>query len=374
MPKITFKNPQGRSRRRRSPSSASAGLSILDAAEECGARVGHACGGNLACSTCHVYVEQGLDSLREISDKENDIMDKAFDVRPESRLGCQAQARRRGRRRRDQRGEPARLARREPRRAQEATQRQQLRVTSRTTWCWLLGSQHVSVPAYAIVTSATARACVGPGMAEKGRVVADLAAARAHGLILGEPGLAVSRRRRRAPSRADREVAVASSRPRDPCRSRACEMLREHATSSIVESPGNRERGSRCAMEGRRAACSQRRSAASARDRRCGRRTATRPPQRSCTGTARDEAVAAILDDRAAGSDCRDRRRRRARADDHHAAIRARPQGARRARTRTRLQLIGLAGPRTDAVAGLVRHCRRWRAPAVAATSRQAHE
>jgi 2Fe-2S ferredoxin len=66
------------------------GLTILDAAEECGARVGHACGGNLACSTCHVYVEQGLDSLPEISDKENDIMDKAFDVRPESRLGCQA--------------------------------------------------------------------------------------------------------------------------------------------------------------------------------------------------------------------------------------------------------------------------------------------
>ena len=65
-------------------------MTILDAAEECGARVGHACGGNLACSTCHVYVEAGLDSLGEISDKENDIMDKAFDVRPESRLGCQA--------------------------------------------------------------------------------------------------------------------------------------------------------------------------------------------------------------------------------------------------------------------------------------------
>jgi 2Fe-2S ferredoxin len=37
-----------------------------------------------------VYVEEGLESLPEISDKENDIMDKAFDVRPESRLGCQA--------------------------------------------------------------------------------------------------------------------------------------------------------------------------------------------------------------------------------------------------------------------------------------------
>ena len=89
MPKITFKNPIG-------PKSAGPltiecrkGLTVLEAAEEHGARVGHACGGNLACSTCHVYVEQGFDSLDEISDKENDIMDRAFDVRPESRLGCQ---------------------------------------------------------------------------------------------------------------------------------------------------------------------------------------------------------------------------------------------------------------------------------------------
>ncbi len=89
MATVTFRNPTG-------PGSlpvvvdVKPGSSVLDAAEECGARVGHACGGNLACSTCHVYVERGLDSLGEISDKENDIMDKAFDVRPESRLGCQA--------------------------------------------------------------------------------------------------------------------------------------------------------------------------------------------------------------------------------------------------------------------------------------------
>jgi 2Fe-2S ferredoxin len=89
MPKVTFKNPHG-------PRSlpivvdAKPGASILDVAEECGARVGHACGGNLACSTCHCYVHEGIESLPEISDKENDIMDKAFDVRPESRLGCQA--------------------------------------------------------------------------------------------------------------------------------------------------------------------------------------------------------------------------------------------------------------------------------------------
>lgn len=67
------------------------GTTILDAAEMCGARVGHACGGNLACSTCHVWVREGLDSLPPATEKEEDIMDKAFDVRFESRLGCQCQ-------------------------------------------------------------------------------------------------------------------------------------------------------------------------------------------------------------------------------------------------------------------------------------------
>lgn len=90
MPKITFTNPHGPKSTGPVTIECKKGLSILHAAEECGARVGHACGGNLACSTCHVYVEQGLDSLAEIPDKENDIMDKAFDVRPESRLACQA--------------------------------------------------------------------------------------------------------------------------------------------------------------------------------------------------------------------------------------------------------------------------------------------
>ena len=90
MPKVTFKNPLGTLSRAPITIECKPGTSILDAAEECGARVGHACGGNLACSTCHVWVHRGLDSLPEVTDKENDIMDKAFDVRPESRLGCQA--------------------------------------------------------------------------------------------------------------------------------------------------------------------------------------------------------------------------------------------------------------------------------------------
>jgi 2Fe-2S ferredoxin len=90
MPKITFQNPLHLKVIQPLTVEVAPGTSILDAAEECGARVGHACGGNLACSTCHVYVHTGLDSLPEIADKENDIMDKAFDVRAESRLGCQA--------------------------------------------------------------------------------------------------------------------------------------------------------------------------------------------------------------------------------------------------------------------------------------------
>jgi ferredoxin, 2Fe-2S len=88
MPTLTFKNAHGKGTAPLTVTVA-AGISILDAAEECGARVGHACGGNLACSTCHVYVEQGLESLPETTDKENDIMDKAFDVKFESRLACQ---------------------------------------------------------------------------------------------------------------------------------------------------------------------------------------------------------------------------------------------------------------------------------------------
>ncbi|HEX4418695.1 MAG TPA: 2Fe-2S iron-sulfur cluster-binding protein [Kofleriaceae bacterium] len=90
MPKVTFQNPIGLGSTGPLTVECKPGISILDAAEACGARVGHACGGNLACSTCHVWVHRGLDSLPEVTDKENDIMDKAFDVRPESRLGCQA--------------------------------------------------------------------------------------------------------------------------------------------------------------------------------------------------------------------------------------------------------------------------------------------
>ena len=67
-----------------------AGTTILEAAEQCGAQVGHSCGGVCACSTCHVWVRKGLDSLSEQQDDEMDRLDQAFDVKPVSRLACQS--------------------------------------------------------------------------------------------------------------------------------------------------------------------------------------------------------------------------------------------------------------------------------------------
>ncbi len=66
------------------------GASILEAAQKVGAPEGYACGGVCACSTCHVYVHKGSELLSEMEDEENDILDKAFDVRASSRLGCQS--------------------------------------------------------------------------------------------------------------------------------------------------------------------------------------------------------------------------------------------------------------------------------------------
>jgi 2Fe-2S ferredoxin len=66
------------------------GASILDASKKVGAPEGDACGGVCGCSTCHVYVKEGLALLSPAEEDEEDIMDKAFDVRANSRLGCQA--------------------------------------------------------------------------------------------------------------------------------------------------------------------------------------------------------------------------------------------------------------------------------------------
>ncbi len=72
------------------------GTSILEAAQKLGAPEGYACGGVCACSTCHVYVHAGGALLSEQEDEEADILDKAFDVRATSRLGCQSRIERDG--------------------------------------------------------------------------------------------------------------------------------------------------------------------------------------------------------------------------------------------------------------------------------------
>jgi len=66
-----------------------AGFSILEVAEDNDVHLNHNCGGVCACSTCHIYVDAGDDFLEEISDKEEDFIDRAIDPRLESRLACQ---------------------------------------------------------------------------------------------------------------------------------------------------------------------------------------------------------------------------------------------------------------------------------------------
>lgn len=70
------------------------GTTILEAAqsaEDKGVTMGSSCGGVAACSSCHCWLQKGADSVDEPSEREEDILDKAFDVRPTSRLGCQAE-------------------------------------------------------------------------------------------------------------------------------------------------------------------------------------------------------------------------------------------------------------------------------------------
>src|SRR5882724_10500686 len=72
------------------------GTSLLKASKLSGAPEGDACGGVCACSTCHVYVETGAELLSPAEEDDEDILDKAFDVRVSSRLGCQAKIQRDG--------------------------------------------------------------------------------------------------------------------------------------------------------------------------------------------------------------------------------------------------------------------------------------
>ena len=69
---------------------ARSGISICDALLENHIEIEHACEKQAACTTCHVIVRQGFDSLEPAEEKEEDMLDKAWGLEAASRLSCQA--------------------------------------------------------------------------------------------------------------------------------------------------------------------------------------------------------------------------------------------------------------------------------------------
>jgi ferredoxin, 2Fe-2S len=69
---------------------ASRGTSVCEALLENGVEIEHACEMSCACTTCHVIVKQGLSSLGEMDEAEEDLLDRAWGLTPTSRLSCQA--------------------------------------------------------------------------------------------------------------------------------------------------------------------------------------------------------------------------------------------------------------------------------------------
>jgi ferredoxin, 2Fe-2S len=65
------------------------GLSLLEVALLNDINLHHNCGGVCACSTCHLYVNKGEDFVEELSDREEDFIDRARNPKITSRLGCQ---------------------------------------------------------------------------------------------------------------------------------------------------------------------------------------------------------------------------------------------------------------------------------------------
>ena len=69
---------------------APAGTSICEALLDHGIEIEHACEMSCACTTCHVVVRAGLQSLGELDEAEEDLLDRAWGLEPTSRLSCQA--------------------------------------------------------------------------------------------------------------------------------------------------------------------------------------------------------------------------------------------------------------------------------------------
>ena len=69
---------------------APAGTSICEALLDNDIRIEHACDLSCACTTCHVIVRQGFESLNELDENEEDLLDRAWGLEPQSRLSFQA--------------------------------------------------------------------------------------------------------------------------------------------------------------------------------------------------------------------------------------------------------------------------------------------
>ena len=69
---------------------AAVGTSICEALLEGGIPIEHACDMSCACTTCHVIVREGMASLNAAEEAEEDLLDRAWGLQPQSRLGCQA--------------------------------------------------------------------------------------------------------------------------------------------------------------------------------------------------------------------------------------------------------------------------------------------
>jgi ferredoxin, 2Fe-2S len=68
---------------------ASEGDNLIEVALDRGINIEHACEMSCACTTCHVVIREGFDSLTESDEIEDDLLDKAWGLEPDSRLSCQ---------------------------------------------------------------------------------------------------------------------------------------------------------------------------------------------------------------------------------------------------------------------------------------------
>jgi 2Fe-2S ferredoxin len=89
--KITMDDPHGLTGADQTECTLKAAVdqTLLDVMLDHGINIEHACGGVCACSTCHVYIKDGMDSLCESTEAEEDRVEEAPAVKPYSRLSCQ---------------------------------------------------------------------------------------------------------------------------------------------------------------------------------------------------------------------------------------------------------------------------------------------